>query len=65
MLLLCVAAMLMTNSRAGIVISLMALIIAFAAFFHRDLSSRGAIAATLAVGGMIALRRPPGARWER
>ncbi len=55
MLLLCVAAMLMTNSRAGIVISLMALIIAFAAFFHRDFSSRGAIAATLAVSGMIAL----------
>ena len=38
MLLLCVAAMLMTNSRAGIVISLVALIIAFAAFFHRDFS---------------------------
>jgi len=55
MLLLCVAAMLMTNSRAGIVISLMALIIAFAAFFYRDFSSRAAIAATLAIGGMIAL----------
>jgi O-antigen ligase len=54
-LLLCVAAMLMTSSRAGTVISLMTLVIAFTAFFHRDLSTPGAIAATLAVSGMIAL----------
>jgi O-antigen ligase len=55
MLILCLAAMLMTNSRAGIVLSLMALVIAFAAFFHRDVPRRGGIAATLAIGGFIAL----------
>jgi O-antigen ligase len=55
MLLLCVAAMLMTNSRAGTVLSLMALVVAFAAFFHRDLPRRFGIAAALAIGGLIAL----------
>jgi O-antigen ligase len=55
MLLVCVAAMLMTNSRAGIVISLGALVVAFAAFFHRDFSSRGAMATTLAISGIVAL----------
>jgi O-antigen ligase len=55
LLLICVAAMLMTSSRAGVVISLMALVIAFVAFFNRDLSARGAKAATLAVSVMIAL----------
>ncbi len=55
MLLLCLAAMLMTNSRAGIVLSLMALVIAFAAFFHRDLPRRGGIAATVIIGGLIAI----------
>jgi O-antigen ligase len=55
MLLLCIAAMLMTNSRAGVVLSLMALIFAFAAFFHRDLPRRGGIIATLAIGGLVAL----------
>ena len=43
MLLLCVAAILMTNSRAGVVISLMTLVIAFTVFFHRDLSGHGAM----------------------
>jgi len=55
MLLLCLTAMLMTNSRAGIVFSLIAMIVAFAAFFHRDLPRRGGIAAALAIGGLIAL----------
>ena len=55
MLLLCLAAMLMTNSRAGIVLSLMALVIAFAAYFHRDLPRRGGIAATLMIGGLVAI----------
>ncbi len=55
MLLLCLAAMLMTNSRAGIVLSLMALVIAFAAFFHRDLPRRGGIALTLMIGGLVAI----------
>lgn len=55
MLLLCLAAMLLTNSRAGVVISLMALIIAFAGYLHRDLPRRGGIAATLVIGGLIAI----------
>ena len=55
MLLLCLVAMLMTNSRAGIVLSLMALIIAFVGFFYRDLPRRGGAAAALVIGGLIAL----------
>jgi O-antigen ligase len=55
MLILCIAAMLMTNSRAGIVLSLMALVIALAAFLYRDVPRRGGIAATLAIGGLMAL----------
>jgi O-antigen ligase len=55
MLLLYLAAMLMTNSRAGIVLSLIVLIVAFAAFFHRDLPRRGGVAAVLAIGGLVAL----------
>jgi O-antigen ligase len=55
MLLLCLAAMLMTNSRAGIVFSLAALIVAFAGFFYRDLPRRGGVAAALVIGGLIAL----------
>jgi hypothetical protein len=55
MLLLCLTAMLMTNSRAGIVLSLIAIIAAFAVFFHRDLPRRGGIAAALVIGGLMAL----------
>ena len=55
MLLVCLAAMLMTNSRAGIVLSLIALIAAFVAFFRRELPRRGGILATLAIGGLFAL----------
>lgn len=55
MLLLCLAAMLMTNSRAGVVISLMALVGAFAVFFYRDLPRRGGVVAALAIGGLIGL----------
>jgi len=55
MLLLCLAAMLMTNSRAGIVLSLMALVAAFVGFFYRDLPRRGGVAAALVIGGLIAL----------
>ena len=54
-LLLCLAAMLMTNSRAGIVLSLVMLIVAFASFFYRDLPRRGGIAATVVIGGLTAL----------
>src|SRR5450759_2845729 len=55
MLLVCVAAMLLTNSMAGVVLSLMALVVAFAVFFYRDLSRRVGVAAALAIGGLIAL----------
>jgi O-antigen ligase len=55
MLLLCLTAMLLTNSRAGIVLSLIAVIAAFAIFFHRDLPRRGGIAAALLIGGLVAL----------
>ena len=34
----------MTNSRAGIVLSLMALVVAFVGFFYRDLPRRGGVA---------------------
>jgi O-antigen ligase len=52
---LCIAAMLLTNSRAGVVISLMTLVMAFGFYFRRDLSSRGTLMAALAAGGLIAL----------
>jgi O-antigen ligase len=55
MLILCLAAMMMTNSRAGVVISLLALVVAFVCLFHRDLPRRGGIVAALAVGGLSAL----------
>jgi O-antigen ligase len=55
MLFLCLAAMLMTNSRAGVVLSLMALVVAFTVFFYRDLPRRGGVAAALAIGGLFAL----------
>lgn len=55
MLLVCLAAMLMTNSRAGVVISLMTLVLAFAGFFYRDLPHRGGIVAALGIGAFIAL----------
>lgn len=55
MLLLCLVAMLMTNSRAGIVLSLVALVVAFVGFFHRNLPRRGGVAAALVIGGLIAL----------
>jgi O-antigen ligase len=55
MMLLCLAAMLMTNSRAGVVLSLLALIVAFVAFFHRDLSRRGGMIVALVIGGLVVL----------
>jgi len=55
MLLICLAAMMMTNSRAGVVLSLMALVVAFAVFFYRDLPRRGGVAAALAIAGFIVL----------
>ena len=55
MLLVCVAAMLMTSSRAGVVLSLMALVVAFVGFFYRDLRRRFGVVAAPAIGGLIAL----------
>ena len=55
LLLLCIAAMLMTNSRAGIVLSLGALVVTFAIYFYRDLPRRSGIVPALVVGGLIAL----------
>ncbi len=55
MLVLCLAAMLMTNSRAGVVLSLIALVIAFTCFCYRDLPRHVGVAASLAVGSLIEL----------
>jgi O-antigen ligase len=55
MLFLCLTAMFMTGSRAGVVLSLFALIVAFTAFFRRDLPRRTGIVTVLAGGGAIAL----------
>ena len=57
MLLFCLAAMFMTGSRAGVVLSLMALIIAFVGYFRRDLPRRwgGVFAAACASGVAIVL----------
>jgi O-antigen ligase len=55
MLFVCLAAMFMTGSRGGVMLSLMALIIAFTAYFHRDLPRRSGIAAAVLGGSAVAL----------
>ena len=55
MFFVCLAAILMTGSRAGTLLSFMAFVIAFAAFFYRDLRRRGWIIAALILGGLTAL----------
>src|ERR1700722_11748012 len=55
MLFLCLAAMFMTGSRGAVVISLFALIVAFIAFFRRDLPQRSGLVTALAGGGAAAL----------
>jgi O-antigen ligase len=55
MLFLCLAALFMTVSRAGVVLSLMALIIAFALYLRRDLPRRTTMAMVLLGGGAFAL----------
>jgi len=55
MLFICLAAMLMTKSRGGTVLSFMALVLAFAGFFYRDLRRRGSVIAGLLIGGLTAL----------
>jgi O-antigen ligase len=54
MLLLCLAAMFMTGSRAGVVLSLLALIVAFSAYFRGDLPRRSGLAIAVAGGGAVA-----------
>lgn len=51
----CLTAMLLTNSRAGVVLSLLAMVVAFAALFHREIPRRGSIVAVVAIGGIIVL----------
>jgi hypothetical protein len=53
MLLACLTAVLMTNSRAGIVLSLLAMVIAFIALFYRDLPGFLGAAAALAASGLL------------
>jgi O-antigen ligase len=55
MLFVCLAAMFMTGSRGAVVLSLLALIVAFTAFFRRDLPSRTGVLTALAGGGAVAL----------
>ena len=55
MLLVCLAAMFMTGSRAGILLSLIMLVIAVAALFYRDLPRRSGVFVVLAAGAAVAL----------
>jgi O-antigen ligase len=55
MLFLCLAAMFMTSSRAGVTFSLLALVVAFTAFFWRDLPQRAGLVIGLAGSGACAL----------
>jgi O-antigen ligase len=55
MLILSVVAMFTTNSRAGILISLVSLVLACLALCYRALPRRGGIAATIVIGGFCAL----------
>jgi len=53
--LICLTAMFLTGSRAGVMLSLLALSVAFAARMHRQLPRRGGIVLMLAAGGIIAM----------
>lgn len=52
---LCLMAMFLTGSRAGVVLSLFALIVTFTVYFRRDLPPRSGIWISLAGGGATAL----------
>jgi O-antigen ligase len=59
MLFVTLAAMAMTASRAGVVLSLLMLVLAFAVFFHRDLARSGRVVASVAaltVGAFVLLQ---------
>jgi hypothetical protein len=55
MLFICLAAMFMTGSRGGVLISLIALILAFALYFRRHLPPRGRLLSVVLGGGGAAL----------
>lgn len=55
MLMLCLGAMFMTGSRAGVVLSLVALVVAFSAYFRRDMQRRSGLAIAVAGAGAMAL----------
>ncbi len=55
MLFLCLTALFMTGSRGAVVFSLLALVVAFTAFFRRDLPGRAGLVTALAGGGAVAL----------
>jgi O-antigen ligase len=55
MLLICLTAMFMTGSRAGVILSLMGLVMAFTVYFHRDLPRRSAVFAEALGGAGVAL----------
>lgn len=55
MLFVCLAAMFMTGSRAGVVLSLMMLVIAFATFFYHNLPRRSGVIVVVAVGAAVGL----------
>jgi len=55
MLFVCLAAMFMTGSRAGVVISLIVLVLAFATFFYRQLPRRRAVFVVIGAGAAVSL----------
>jgi O-Antigen ligase len=55
MLFLCLMAMFLTSSRAGVVLSLLALIVTFIVYFRRDLPPRSGIWIALGASGFVTL----------
>jgi O-antigen ligase len=55
MLFICLTAMFLTSSRAGVVLSLLALIVTFIVYFRRDLPPRSGIWIALGACGFVAL----------
>jgi O-antigen ligase len=55
MFFVCLIAMFMTGSRAGVVLSLFVLIISFVLFFYRELPRRRGVLVSMAMGGLVAL----------
>ena len=55
MMLVCLAAMFMTGSRAGVLLSLAMGVVSFVVYFSRDLTRRWSVVTTLIVGAVVAL----------